>query len=381
MRVLFTTVPMHGHFFPMVPLAHAFRAAGHEVLVGTPASLTAAVTEAGLPAATTEPALSFAQIMTVDRHGNPVPRATTMEGRFEAAGRAWGRLARRTLPATRRLVDRWQPDLVVAEPSEHAGPLAAAARGIPWAEHAWGITTTPQTRPFTVDEMADELADLRRDTLPDPDLTLQVSPPSLGGPDGLTGQPIRYVPYNGSGVLPDWALEERDRPRICLTFGSVIPYFTYRDFVAMLREIAAALPALDAEVIVGVEDAFADRLDALPDRVRSVGWQPLGLVLPTCDLLVHHGGSGSMLTALAAGVPQLVLPQSADQFLNASSLAGVGAGRMLMPDGAGIDAVISECQQLLSDVGYAEKARALGIEMATMPAPAEVVGVLAALAG
>ena len=36
MRVLITSAPMHGHLFPLVPLAWALRAAGHEVLVASP---------------------------------------------------------------------------------------------------------------------------------------------------------------------------------------------------------------------------------------------------------------------------------------------------------------------------------------------------------
>jgi UDP:flavonoid glycosyltransferase YjiC (YdhE family) len=379
MRILFTTVPQHGHFFPMVPLAHAMRARGHDVLVATPASLADAVTGAGLPVATTAPPLSFADIMTVDRHGRPVPQARNAEERSAAGGRAWGRLASRTVARTKHLVERWRPDIVVAEPSEYAGPVVAARNGIPWVEHGWGITAMPETRPYTAEEMAEILTGMELAGLPEPTLKLTVCPPSLAdGQPTEAGrfQQMRYIPYNGQGVLPDWVLEERRMPRIFLTFGSLIPQYIFRDFVAVLGELASTLPRLGVEIVVGVDDAFARRLDALPAGVVAVGWQPLNMVLPGCDLVVHHGGPGSMLTALASGVPQLALPLSGDQFVNAFSLTRVGAGRMLSPDANKPDAVLAECRTLLDDTRYRDAAQMLAAEIAAMPSPADVVELL-----
>ncbi|ONH31867.1 nucleotide disphospho-sugar-binding domain-containing protein [Pseudofrankia asymbiotica] len=379
MRVLFTTVPMHGHFYPMVPLAHAFRSAGHEVLVATPASLVDAVNSAGLPVAVTGPPLGLTEIMMVDREGRPVPPPATPDELMVSGGKAWGRLAARTLPATEALIDGWRPDLVIAEPSEIAGPLIAALRGIPWVRHNWGITSLPRSLPFTAQELAGELAELGLDGLPEPDAVVKVAPASIAGDEDPDGLPSRYVPYNGPGVLPDWALAKRSGPRILLTFGSLVPHMRFRDFVAVLGELAAGLPALGAEVVVGVEPAFAERLGTLPDGVLDVGWQPLSLVLPACDLLVHHGGSGSLLTALAHGVPQLALPQSSDQFVNSFTLAGIGAGRLLMPDRLNVEAVLAEARELLDDPGYGEKAKGVAAQIADMPSPSRVASTLAEL--
>lgn len=46
--------------------------------------------------------------------------------------------------------------------------------------------------------------------------------------------------------------------------------------------------------------------------------------LPYVDLVVHHGGSGTAMGALGAGLPQLLLPRGADQFTDADSVLGVG---------------------------------------------------------
>ena len=48
-------------------------------------------------------------------------------------------------------------------------------------------------------------------------------------------------------------------------------------------------------------------------------------VLPLVDLIVSHGGTGSVLGALANGLPQLIMPQGADQFFNAQFLTEAGA--------------------------------------------------------
>ncbi|SBW18681.1 nucleotide disphospho-sugar-binding domain-containing protein [Protofrankia symbiont of Coriaria ruscifolia] len=377
MRVLFTTVPLHGHFFPMVPLAHALRTAGHDVLVAAPVNFTGVITEAGLPAVPTAPPLNFAEIMIKDRNGRPVAPAKSAAERHEIAGRAWGRLTARTLQRTLDVVDRWRPDIIVSEPSEHAGALAAASRGIPWIEHGWGISTMPECRPPAADELAAELSGLGLTALPEPDLHLHVCPPSMQRPHapGSRNQRMRYVPYNGPATLPDWSLAERDRPRICLTFGSILPRFGSGDFRGLLTRIATALPGLGTDLVVGVEEQIAAAWQPLPPGVRSAGWLPLSLVAPSCDLIVHHGGSGSTLTALAAGLPQLALPQTADQFDNAACISVLGAGRQLLDD-VTVEAILAACRELLTDPGYRKHAAALAAENASQPTPAEVVEVL-----
>ena len=65
-------------------------------------------------------------------------------------------------------------------------------------------------------------------------------------------------------------------------------------------------------------------------RVRR--FVPQAELLPHCTAVVTHGGSGSMLGALAHGLPLLVVPQGADQFSNADRVVAAGAGLALQPD-------------------------------------------------
>ena len=71
-------------------------------------------------------------------------------------------------------------------------------------------------------------------------------------------------------------------------------------------------------------------------------------VLPLVDLIVHHGGTGTVLSALEVGLPQLLLPQGADQFFNAEILTTTGAGRAL-PNDAQQAGAIKDAVQALSE--------------------------------
>ncbi|HEX8866381.1 MAG TPA: glycosyltransferase, partial [Lentzea sp.] len=48
MRILFSSVPQHGHLLPLFPLARAFQERGHEVAVLTAAGMTPVVAAQGL---------------------------------------------------------------------------------------------------------------------------------------------------------------------------------------------------------------------------------------------------------------------------------------------------------------------------------------------
>ena len=61
-----------------------------------------------------------------------------------------------------------------------------------------------------------------------------------------------------------------------------------------------------------------------PGRVRVERYVPQALVLPNRDVVISHAESGSVLAAAAQGLPQLCLPQGADQFLNAAAVESAG---------------------------------------------------------
>jgi UDP:flavonoid glycosyltransferase YjiC (YdhE family) len=100
-------------------------------------------------------------------------------------------------------------------------------------------------------------------------------------------------------------------------------------------------------------------------------------VLPLVDLIVHHGGTGTVLSAFEVGLPQLILPQGADQFVNAATLSALGAARALSNDAQQPGAIRAAVQALLSgDAPERRVAARVRDEILALPAPADVVPTL-----
>lgn len=131
---------------------------------------------------------------------------------------------------------------------------------------------------------------------------------------------MRYVPSDVGAVASDWEDTRPSAPRVCVTFGSVLPG-RGKD---MVRAAVEGLRELDAEVLVSTGGAVLDDWGPMPANVRMARWLPMSAVLPGCAAVVHHGGSGTMFGALAAGVPQVVLPHGADRPTNADAVVRRG---------------------------------------------------------
>ncbi len=93
-------------------------------------------------------------------------------------------------------------------------------------------------------------------------------------------------------------------------------------------------------------------------------------------VVVSHAGSGTFLGALAHGLPQLCLPQAADQFRNAEGGLRSGAALTLAPDEARPDAIVASVNRLLEDHAFRHNAELVAAEIAGMPSPSDVVQVL-----
>jgi UDP:flavonoid glycosyltransferase YjiC (YdhE family) len=96
----------------------------------------------------------------------------------------------------------------------------------------------------------------------------------------------------------------------------------------------------------------------LPRSVRHFDYAPLSQVLPLSAALVSHGGIGTISQALAAGVPQLVMPLSFDQFDNAARLERLGVAATLPPRAFRGRAVAHEVLRLLTSPAVARACKA-----------------------
>jgi UDP:flavonoid glycosyltransferase YjiC (YdhE family) len=139
-----------------------------------------------------------------------------------------------------------------------------------------------------------------------------------------------------------------------------------------LRVVTEALLDLDMDVVctVGTDEAAV----SLPrhERLHVERYIPQSAVLPYCDLVVCHAGSGTMLGALSHGLPMLLLPQSADQFDNADRCVEQGVAIRLMPDEVDREAILTTVRALLSG-DYAQAAAEMRDQLLALPPAASAV--------
>jgi UDP:flavonoid glycosyltransferase YjiC (YdhE family) len=156
---------------------------------------------------------------------------------------------------------------------------------------------------------------------------------------------------------------------VCLTFGTVVGDVTR---LTLLHRVVTALSGLDLDLIVAVDRGQRHLLGPLPGDPLVIGSVPLNVVLPSCDLVVHHGGAGTSMTAAAHGLPQLVLPHFADNFAHADQLAAYGAACRVDIDATG-RTIRAAARDLLGDDRYRRRARSLQREISAQPPPSTVV--------
>jgi UDP:flavonoid glycosyltransferase YjiC (YdhE family) len=109
-------------------------------------------------------------------------------------------------------------------------------------------------------------------------------------------------------------------------------------------------------------------------------WVPMPAVLRDAAALVTHGGTGTTLAALAAGVPMALLPLSADQPRNARLVAELGAGVALESGPADAARLAGAVRTLLTDDRYARAAQRIAAEMRELPPVAAAIEQLEDLA-
>jgi rhamnosyltransferase subunit B len=105
---------------------------------------------------------------------------------------------------------------------------------------------------------------------------------------------------------------------------------------------------------------FPDQIPhPLTDSVRQFGYVPFSQVLPEAAVFVHHGGIGTTSQALAAGIPQIVMPLAHDQPDNAARVKRLGVGEILPPARYTAAKVAALVKKLTTDPGYRTRAAEL----------------------
>jgi UDP:flavonoid glycosyltransferase YjiC (YdhE family) len=374
-RLLFSSGAGHSHIAPMLPLAVTAREQGHDVVFVTGPGATQYPESAGLPTVSIGEPIpdTFARyrerydLDEMDQRSTD-ERLSHLMAHFMVGIGAAGRL-----DDMLAFVRDWTPDLVVSNLAERASVLAAVLSGIPYVMHAMG---PPKSAAVMAEgwEVAGELA--RRyglDALPSRDTVpyLDIWPAGLQ-PAGVEWEyPTRW-PLRPENSLP----VEGNRPEVLdrlpysrtvyVTLGT-----TYNTRPGVLESMISALYGEELNVVVTIgRNGDRERFGPQPEHVRIEHFVPQERLLPHVDVVVCHAGSGTVLGALAHGVPLVVSPLATDQFDMAAQITDAHVG---LRAEAHPPAIREAVHRVLADSSFRDSAALIGGQIRGMPAPADIL--------
>ncbi len=387
--MLGATTANDGHFGPIVPFLRACAVAGHEVRVAAPASYGAAVAAAGFahePFADAPPEL-VGPVMA------RLPTVTFEEANDLVVREVFARIdAQAGLPSLIETVERWRPDVVVRESAELASLAAAERADVPHVHVSIGMHDVVSRFAEAIDEPLEELGQIagldsgQLQAALAAETVLSLVPDVLDHPAGQApeggGNFLRFhepASSTDGPPLPEWG--DREAPLVYVTFGSVTG--SLPPFAGVFREALDALADVEARVLMTVgRRVDVAGLGSLPPNAYVAQWWPQDAVLARAAAMLGHGGFGTTMGALAAGVPQVVAPIfTFDQVLNGEHVASVGAGLTVEPGADAVGRAAPQIPRLLADPAYATSARRIADAMRELPPPADAVPVLAGLVG
>ncbi|MBE1502129.1 glycosyltransferase [Amycolatopsis lexingtonensis] len=442
MRVQFAIWPAPAHTFPLAPLAWALKSAGHEVVIATHPGGVETIASMGIT-----------PVAVCDIDSMPIPmgpgrayekeRADLAEitAALEALGfdaddpdrehwdvysqyylpaqwdfAPWKGDPNEPLPFLDGLVEftkAWKPDLVIWDACLPAAAVAAKVAG---AAHArWW--TAPDVFCRSIDKFKEFTSKPGAPELPNPAVetvraaaerygveiddellwgqwTINSQPQEIGPEVSANVVPMRWVSYSSQQPMPDWLYPVPERPRVAVSLGLSERAFMEGgwDHIPVLLN---ALSELDVEVVATLDDQQLAKVEQIPENVRVLPFVPLDQLVPTCSLLIHHGGVGTVMPAILNSVPQLLVdfvghsiranPSGAARLARSRYSLGPALARFTLAKGAGLvlnvaepDAAVmrEQIRRVLEEKSFKENAQRLLKEINSVPGPAEYVKIL-----
>jgi UDP:flavonoid glycosyltransferase YjiC (YdhE family) len=325
-------VPVPGHVNPTLPVVRELVRRAHRVRYFTSDRLAGAVAGAGAEVVSYGPAVG--------------PEVMRPPRSFSALARATVALGEAVLPGVLDALRSDEPDLVLYDSMCTWGHEAVQHR------RALCLTATVALHPSFVDDAPEEFMHRgRHRTVVFTSRAFQPRPELFDGDVSWIG----YPPARPAAPAP--------RTYVYAALGTL-----FNERPEVFRAIAEAI---DGEVVMAVGGTDLDAIGPLPHRVRAVPWiEDQCAVLRRARLFVSHGGMNSVSEALVAGTPLLVLPQTAEQRVNARRVAELGAGRVVFDEHPTPQAIRAEAEAVLAS-DAASRAAALGRTLAA-PGPGAV---------
>jgi glycosyltransferase len=311
----------------------------------------------------------------------------------------FGRLAAQAaLPALTKIMSDWRPDVVIRETCEFGSLVAAERAGVAQLHVA---ITMGRIGPGFVGLLETSLSELSAMAGLQPERgaelllhgdSLTSVPAALDSGDLTLGESEAEPARDARGRIwrfrTDAPAEARlpaawgnpDEPLVYVSYGSVTA--RQPEFAPIYDATLQALADLPIRVLMttGLSLEPAD-LEPIPPNSHIEQWWPQEAVMGEAAAVVGHGGFGTTMAALSAGVPQVVLPLfSFDQAVNARPVVKVNAG-IELPGGVGAAADLpAALRKVLDDPAFTEGARAMAAEIAALPDVSACLPILEQLA-
>jgi UDP:flavonoid glycosyltransferase YjiC (YdhE family) len=384
MRVLITTLHIH----PVIPLAQALEAAGHQVALACSPADCPTVETIGLrcfPAGANMASLMPTLVPYLMQLPEERRDAWVIEHIFGAT------LPERIIPDLITICQDWQPELIVRDSTELGGCIAAEYLGLPHASVEVGVFLSTQSDDPLIQAVGRQLNQLRASygLRRDPELAmlyrylhLSFVPPCYQNPAmplPSTAHALRTVSFDRSGdeALPGWVDDLPEQPTVYITLGLAVFNRTPGVFPTILAGLRDQ--PLNLILTIGRGNDPAE-YGPQPANVHIEAYIPQTLLLPHCDLVIAHGGWNTILAALSHGLPLVVIPLGADQPQNAQRVAALDVGRVIEPSQLTPKSMREATQDVLQNPAYRRNAERVREEMESLPGPERAVELLEDLA-
>jgi sterol 3beta-glucosyltransferase len=350
-RVLVGVYGSAGDLFPVVPLARAMLDRDIDVRLATPRSIGGYVRALGLPGFSVGDGSETRIISDVN----------AFDTRFNGWSSYRSTAVKYVLPSLERhvldygrIVDRWRPDIIISSTWAVAARIVANRAAIdskvatiyPAFARLRGKIARQFARQYTdaIANLSPEIASLDSEEFEylawcaGPSAACLYEPKLL---DPQSDAPEHCVGYTyWDAAVP--ATPEHDEVRKWIDIApSTTAVVCFGSFVGLARVGAAITEVVDQLLANGFRALVVNSNVAIA-RSRDImqcGFVPLSRLLPGTALAVHHGGLGTTLAAVRAGVPAAAIPFAWDQPVNATAIERLGVGIRSSVPNIGADAV------------------------------------------
>ena len=386
MRVLFTTLGSPSHARAQLPLARAFAAAGHDVLVATSPSLAPVFEQNDIRVTTCMRDLTPQAFFSRESAEQPTPQGQGGAAPQDPKTRLMsGALTRKLWDEVLPVAREFRPALILRDGMDLSACLIAEHLGVPQLPTPSGTTNT--TDPA---ELLPGLNALREEF----GLAAQEDPLSLVPHGRIDYVPAAFsftrhlpaalsyrqtVTVDRGAVLPQWiARLPTDRPLVLAALGYALPMleamkggasaqspFPMPDPAATLRSVIEGVSRLEGCTVIVATAGIPADTTGLPPHVHVTDRVPQPLLLECADAFLTHGGFNSIREAMRTATPVAVLPQFGDQFPNAERVEQLGLGRAITertPDG-----IATAVRETLADPAVLAGAREARLAMLELP--------------